>query len=121
MPLRRVLIMDDDTSVLEVATAILEHLGYEATACTRGEEAIELYRLSREQSVPFQTVILDLKVNRGLGGIDAAKAILALNPKAKLIVSSGYTDHPPICQLLFEKSLPKPYTMGDMESVLASS
>ena len=120
MPSRRVLIMDDDSSVLEVATAMLEHLGYEAATCTRGEEAIELYRLSRDQSVPFKAVILDLKVPRGLGGIDTAKAILALNPRARLVVSSGYCDEPPICQLLFEKSLPKPYSVGDMESVLAS-
>lgn len=120
MPTRRVLVMDDENAVLEVAAALLEYLGYEAITCTRGEEAVELYRLSRELRVPFSAVILDLKVERGLGGIDAAKEILSLNPGAKLVVSSGYADHPPICQTLFRKSLPKPYTIHDMESVLAA-
>lgn len=120
MPSRRVLVMDDDKVVLDIAVVLLEYLGYEAVTCTRGEEAIELYQLSRELRVPFEAAILDLRVAHGLGGIDAAREILRIHPKAKLIVSSGYSDHPPICKLLFKKSLPKPYTMDDMESVLSS-
>lgn len=120
MPSRRVLVMDDDGAILEIATALLQFLGYEPVTCTRGEDAVELYRLSLEQGAPFSAAILDLKVEHGLGGIDAAKAILALDPGAKLIVSSAYNYHPPICKRLFKKSLPKPYTMDELESVIAA-
>lgn len=120
MPSRRVLVMDDDSVILEIASTLLEYLDYEAVTCTRGEDAVELYRLSLEQGTPFSVAILDLKVEHGLGGIDAAKAILALDPGAKLIVSSAYNHHPPICKRLFIKSLPKPYTLDDMGSVLSA-
>lgn len=120
MTSRRVLVMDDDSMILDVAASLLEHLGYEPITCTKGEEAVDLYRLSKDLRIPFHTAILDLKVEHGMGGIDAAKAILSLNPKAKLIVSSGYSDHCPQCRELFTDSLPKPYTVEELERVLAT-
>lgn len=117
---RRVLVMDDDRTILDVAASLLEFLGYEAITCTNGEDAVELYRMSRELRIPFVTAILDLKVENGMSGIDAAKAILEVNPKAKLVVSSGYSDHCQQCKKLFTKSLPKPYTVDELERVLAN-
>lgn len=116
---QRVLVMDDDSMILDVAASLLEFLGYEPITCTKGEDAVELYRLSRELRIPFHAAILDLKVEHGMGGIDAAKAILSLNPRAKLIVSSGYSDDCTQCKDLFTESLPKPYTIEELERVLA--
>jgi two-component system, cell cycle sensor histidine kinase and response regulator CckA len=120
MVTRRVLVMDDDSMILDVAATLLEYLGYEPITCTRGEDAVDLYRLSKDLRIPFHTAILDLKVEHGMGGIDAAKAILSLNPRAKLIVSSGYSDHCTECEFLFEGSLPKPYTVDELLSVLTA-
>lgn len=120
MPSRRVLVMDDDSMILYVAASLLEHLGYEAITCTNGEDAVDLYKLSQDLRMPFYTAILDLKVEHGMGGIDAAKAILSLNPKAKLIVSSGYSDNCPECKEYFAHSLPKPYTVEELEKVLGT-
>lgn len=111
--------MDDDSMILDVAASLLEFLGYEPITCTKGEDAVELYRLSRDLRIPFHTAILDLKVEHGMGGIDAAKAILSLNSRAKLIVSSGYSDHCPECKTLFTMSLPKPYTVDELARVLS--
>lgn len=120
MPHRRVLVMDDESVVLEVATTLLKHLGVEALTCGKGEDAVELYRLSQEQNVPFEAVILDLKVEHGMGGMDAAEAILALDPKAKLIVSTGCPASSSRCKSLFKHSLPKPYTIEELEKVMAT-
>jgi two-component system, cell cycle sensor histidine kinase and response regulator CckA len=120
MPSQRVLVMDDDNMILDVAASLLEFLGYEAVTCTNGESAVELYRLGKDLRIPFFTAILDLKVEHGMGGIDAAKAILEVNPKAQLILSSGYSDHHPLCEVLFRKSLPKPYTVDELQKVLVA-
>ena len=112
------LVMDDERAVLDIATTLLKHLGYEPVTCTKGEDAVELYRLGQEQNVPFEAVILDLKVEHGMGGMDAAKAILDLDPKAKLIVSTGCPGSSSRCKSLFRHSLPKPYTIDELEKVL---
>jgi len=43
---------------------------------------------------PFDVVIMDLTIPGGMGGKEAARQILVLDPKAKIIVSSGYSDDP---------------------------
>ena len=120
MARKRMLVMDDDTVVLEIATTLLKHLGHEPVTCTKGEDAVELYRLGQEQNVPFEAVILDLKVEHGMGGMEAAEAILALDPKARLIVSTGCPGSSSRCNSLFKSSLPKPYTIEELEKVLTA-
>lgn len=120
MAIKRILVMDDDAVILEVAITMLRHLGYEPVACSKGEDAVELYRLGREQKVPFEAVILDLKVEHGMGGLEAAEAILALDPKARLIVSTGCPGSSSRCKSLFKHSLPKPYTIEELEKVLTA-
>ena len=41
-----ILVMDDDQMVRDIASLMLTHLGYEATLCAGGEEAVELYTAS---------------------------------------------------------------------------
>jgi PAS domain S-box-containing protein len=89
-----VLVMDDDEMIREITSEILEYLGYNATLCARGEEVIELYRQAREAGHPFFAVIMDLTIPGGMGGKEAAQNILALDPEASLIVSSGYSNDP---------------------------
>ena len=89
-----VLVMDDDETVRELAGRILGFLGYQAVVCADGQQAVELYQASREAGPPFLAVILDLTVPGGVGGVEAAGLILALNADAKLIVSSGYSFDP---------------------------
>ena len=71
-----VLVMDDDEMIRTMAAVLLERLGYNATTCVNGEEAIELYRHAKESGSPYLTVIIDLMILGGMGGKDAAKQIL---------------------------------------------
>jgi two-component system, cell cycle sensor histidine kinase and response regulator CckA len=118
-----ILVMDDDNNILEMASLMLGHFGYNVTTCINGEEAIEQYKCSIESGPRYLTVILDLKVEWGMGGKAAADQILLIDPDAKLIVSSGYSDDPIMANYEnygFYAALPKPYQLCDVIEILTS-
>lgn len=90
----KVLIMDDDSSIREVAKLILERLGYIVTGSTKGEEAIELYKAAMGTPEAFDLVIMDLTIPGYMGGKDTIKELLLIDPEVKGIVSSGYSTDP---------------------------
>jgi two-component system, cell cycle sensor histidine kinase and response regulator CckA len=112
-----VLVMDDDAMVRELSSKMLGFLGYRGVACADGSEAVDLYRSSREEGNPFLAVILDLTVPGGMGGVEAAREILALDPGANLIVSSGYSYNPVMAQYKnygFCAAVAKPYKVEEL-------
>jgi two-component system, cell cycle sensor histidine kinase and response regulator CckA len=118
-----ILVMDDERLILNLASNMLEYLGYSTTTCTKGEEAIELYRSAKESNSPYLAVIMDLTVFGGMSGKDAAQQLIQIDPFVRLIVSSGYSDDPVMANYKdfgFCLSLPKPYTLSDLTMILAS-
>ena len=89
-----VLIMDDEELIREFTRKTLGFLGYDAVVCADGREAVQLYRERCQAGAPFRAAILDLTVPGGMGGVEVAREILALDPEAKLIVASGYSYDP---------------------------
>jgi len=81
-----VLVMDDEEMIRDITAEILDHLGYKATTCSRGEEVIRIYREAWESGNPFFAVIMDLTIPGGMGGKEAARKILEFDPDACLIV-----------------------------------
>ncbi len=90
----RLLIMDDEEFIRDIATEILEFAGYEVSSCSDGKEAVELFKWAWEGGAPFAVVILDLTVPGGMGGKEAAALIRGIDPNAVLIVTSGYSSDP---------------------------
>ncbi|HMA85070.1 MAG TPA: PAS domain S-box protein [Desulfosalsimonadaceae bacterium] len=80
------LVVDDELPVREAATEILQHFGYQVLCAENAEQAIEIYRKKQNQ---VSLVILDLSMP-GMGGNQCLRELLALNPSAKVIISSGY-------------------------------
>jgi two-component system, cell cycle sensor histidine kinase and response regulator CckA len=118
-----ILVMDDEKMIRNIASSMLKHLGYSATTCVDGGEAIELYKTAKESGTPYLAAIMDLTIPCGMGGKDAAKKILAIDPKARLIVSSGYSDDPVMAdyeRFGFILSLPKPYRLSELAKILAT-
>lgn len=116
-----VLVMDDEEMILELAVEMLEHLGYEVTACTNGEEAIQKFLLAKEANKPFSLVIMDLTIPGGMGGRECAAKILAIDHGARLIASSGYSNDPVIADFNeygFCGSIVKPYTLDELSRVV---
>ena len=113
----RILIMDDEDFIREIATEILQFQGYDVKACSDGREAIERFREAREHNAPFACVILDLTVPGGMGGKEAAPLLLKVDPDAVLLVSSGYSNDPVIAdyrQYGFSGAISKPFDAGKL-------
>jgi two-component system cell cycle sensor histidine kinase/response regulator CckA len=106
-----------------IAAEMLEYLGYQASTCKTGEEAISLYRAANESGSPFLAVIMDLTIPGGMGGKEAAQKILELDPCACLIVSSGYSVDPVMANYEnygFRGAVIKPYEAMEISNVLSN-
>ncbi|WP_163340403.1 ATP-binding protein [Desulfopila sp. IMCC35008] len=117
----RILLMDDDEIICEVATAILSRLGYVVDSVADGETLVARYAASRSEGQAYDAVIMDLTIQGGMGGEEAVKKLLQINPKVQAIASSGYADSPIMSDCLqygFAAILQKPYKVEEMASVL---
>jgi CheY-like chemotaxis protein len=113
----RVLVMDDEEIIREVATEILEYAGFQVECCVDGKEAVERYRISHGTASPFDAVIMDLTIPGGMGGREAADLILEIDPAAALIVSSGYSNDKVIADFRhygFRGAVIKPFSAGEL-------
>jgi CheY-like chemotaxis protein len=117
----KVLVMDDERLVRELAGEILNHLKYETEFASDGHEAIEAYKRAKENGKPFDVVIMDLTVPGGMGGREAIKRMLEFDPSVKAIVSSGYSNDPVISDYKkfgFRGVICKPYKMEELTEAL---
>ncbi len=113
----RILVMDDEAAVREVATAMLKSLGYEVEVARDGAEAIQLYAKAKESGRAFNAVIMDLTVPGGMGGEQAIKKLLEVDPNIKAFVSSGYSNDLVMAdykQYGFLGVIAKPYKIADL-------
>lgn len=117
----KILVMDDEESIRDLAKEMLDILGYEAEVARDGLEAVELYKKAWNKGEAFEAVILDLTVPGSMGGGEAAQKILEENPRARLIVSSGYSkDLEYSCyeEMGFAGNIAKPYKIEKLSEVI---
>jgi signal transduction histidine kinase/CheY-like chemotaxis protein len=117
----RLLVMDDDEALRDLSKAVLTTLGYEVQTAGDGAEAVDLYERSKAAGKGFDAVLLDLTVTGGMGGLEAAAMLKQLDPSARLIVSSGYSDAPVMSHFAeygFDAVILKPWTVKEMSEVL---
>ncbi|MBU0699452.1 MAG: response regulator, partial [Proteobacteria bacterium] len=117
----KVLLMDDEKMIRDLAKNMLERFGFDTDVAKDGANAIKLYKKAMDSGKPYDAVILDLTVKEGLGGKDAVKSLLKIDPQVKAIVSSGYSNDPVITDFKeygFIGALAKPYSMEDLHDVL---
>ncbi len=86
----RVLIVDDEEAIRLLVDFTLSRLGYEVVQAEAALEGIDLYQQALLADRRFDLVILDLTLPGGMGGKDALKALLKIDPTVNAIVSSGY-------------------------------
>lgn len=119
----RILVMDDDPMMRATLEALLEALGYEVRCTEDGQAAVDAYRRALAERRPFDAVILDLTVPRGMGGRRAVRLLHEVDPHVRAIVSSGYSNDPVMAHAAehgFAAVLPKPFTLADLRDVLAT-
>ncbi len=119
----RILVMDDEVHVRQVAARYLEQLGFEVTLAADGSEALDWYRAALNADKPFCAVIADLTVPGGMGGRELVKRLRAIDPLVKAVVSSGYSDDAVMSnpqEYGFCAVVAKPYRMAELEHALAT-
>jgi PAS domain S-box-containing protein len=82
-----VLLVDDETMILEVGQAMLETLGYAVLVAGGGTEAVELVA---EKADEIDLVILDM-IMPDMDGGTAFDRIREIRPRLAVILSSGYS------------------------------
>ncbi len=119
----RILIMDDDELVASALSEMLSFLGYQSDIAKNGEEAIAMYKKAKKKGIPYNLVIMDLTIRGGMGGKEASKILLSIDPEACIIVSSGYSEDPIMSEYKkygFKGVLKKPYTINTLSILLNS-
>jgi CheY-like chemotaxis protein len=86
----RVLIVDDEEAIRTLVEFTLTHLGYNVCSAATALDGVELYRQKLQAGERFDCVILDLTLPGGMGGKEALKLLLEIDPSVNAIVSSGY-------------------------------
>jgi signal transduction histidine kinase/CheY-like chemotaxis protein len=113
----KILVMDDEEMVRNIAERILCNCGYKVEFAKNGTEAVELYKKAEESGKCFDVVIMDLTIPGGMGGKKAIKLLKELDPDIKAIVSSGYSNDPIMADFKkygFRGALIKPYKINEL-------
>ena len=119
----RIMVMDDEPMVRDLAEQMLTHLGYEVVLVVDGAEAIARYKEAREAGDSFDLIVMDLTIPGGMGGAEAVQEILAINPEAKVIVSSGYSNDPAMANYRdygFSGAVAKPFDLTELNKAVRS-
>ncbi len=119
----KVLVLDDEEDVRKIAGKMLNRFGCKVEFAKDGVEAIETYKSAIESQDPFDFIIMDLTIPGGMGGEEAIKKILEIDPGVTAIVSSGYSNDPIVANFSeygFSDFLAKPYKMAELNRVVQS-
>ncbi len=117
----KILLMDDEETIRDMAREMLMILGYEVDVARDGEEAVQLYRSAKDLGTPYSAVILDLTIPGGMGGQDTLRRLVKIEPKVKAVVSSGYSNDPIMSQYKrygFSGVVAKPYSAEELSRTL---
>jgi two-component system, cell cycle sensor histidine kinase and response regulator CckA len=120
----KVLVMDDEPLIRTVVGRMLESLGHKAALCADGREAVRQYGDALKTGEPYDLVIVDLTVPGGMGGQETLSAIREIDPKATVVVSSGFSEDAVMADYLnagFSGALPKPYSLHQLKKVVAEA
>ena len=107
------LLVDDEKSIRELVSELLERFGYTVLTASSGEEALETY-INRPQAIDL--VIMDIGMP-GMGGHKCLQEILRFNPQAKVLISSGYSVNNQVKKTMEAGALGyvgKPYRLADL-------
>ena len=111
----RILVIDDDPSLLEAYKDILQgqsaleqvdpnsffaetetvntQKGFDFTIASQGQEGHQLARQALAEERPYAVAFIDMRMPPGWDGLATAKALRNLDPNIYLVIVSAYSDH----------------------------
>ena len=113
----RVLVVDDEDMVREVARDLLAELGYQVDSVSSGQEAVRMVEAAPER---FDLVILDM-VMPGMDGLETIGCLRRIRPDLRVILVSGYDSDEKIRRALqagYVEFMQKPYKINDLATLV---
>jgi PAS domain S-box-containing protein len=117
----RVLVMDDEALIRELAATFLTKLGCHVELASNAGDAVRIFGDASRAGEPHDLVILDLTIPGGMGGIETLQMLRNIDRGVRALVSSGYSDDPAMANpeaFGFVASLAKPYRLSDLQAAL---
>ena len=114
----RILVVDDELTVCKSIRKVLIREDCEVDMALSGEEA-----LRKEADEPYDVMIVDLMMP-GLSGLDLLTMLKARNPKARIIMVTGYPTMKNTLQAMQLGAmdfLPKPFLPTTLRNLVAAA
>jgi len=111
-----VLVIDDVEEQRKIAKDSLKMLGYTPLTASSGEKAVLFL-----QTHPIDLIILDMKMEPGIDGLETYKQILTISPTQKAIIASGFSESDRVKEALklgAGQYIKKPYTIKKLAHAL---
>ena len=108
-----ILVVDDESPILDIACDILGQYGYTTMTAENGERAIEIYEKEQDR---IALVLLDIGMP-GMGGYRCFQELVRMNPAVKVIITTGYAASDKVEAMLQAGAtgfIGKPYRLVDM-------
>jgi CheY-like chemotaxis protein len=113
----RVLVVDDEEIIRNVAKNILESLGYEVITAENGKKGLEIFLKEKDL---IDIVILDM-IMPEMNGKECFEEIKKISPDAKVVLSSGFSRDEDINELKkqgLSGFLRKPFHSAELSRIL---
>jgi two-component system cell cycle sensor histidine kinase/response regulator CckA len=117
----RVLVVDDEEAIRALVEFTLSHLGYQVTQAATALAGVNIYRETFNAGERFDAVILDLTLPGGMGGKEALKKLIEIDPTVNAIVSSGYATDATMSRYQdfgFRGVIAKPYEAAELGKIV---
>ena len=108
-----ILLVDDEATIRDLAVKILSRRGYEVITAGSGEEALDVYD---GRGSEIDLIILDISMP-GMGGRRCLEKLLEIDPRVKVIISSGYSRSGRMSDIIATGAvdfIPKPFSPKDV-------
>jgi PAS domain S-box-containing protein len=114
----KILIVDDVSQQLDIASEILTQMGYAPTAVSSGEQAVAYMR-----DHDCDLLILDMIMEPGIDGLETYRRILEHHPDQKAVIASGFSETSRVAEvqrLGAGAYIKKPYTVEKLAGIVRS-
>jgi CheY-like chemotaxis protein len=112
-----VLLIDDEEMIIDVGCGLLRELGYTVIPARSGQEAIDIYS---ERYADIDLIVMDM-IMPGLSGGETFDRLKRINPRAKVLLSSGYSINGQASQIMergCDGFIQKPFNLQQLSAKL---
>jgi two-component system chemotaxis response regulator CheY len=109
---KKILVVDDQEIVRDFFKDVAECIGEEVETAEDGDVAINICKDRH-----FDITFIDMRMPH-MNGLDTCKAILNLDPRARVVVMTGYTEERMIDEALQSGAIAKIYKPFDIDLVV---